>query len=202
MVSAPATPSASLAKRTTFWEPPGTLLDQVDGITVGQHEIIRGGDDIALGDNSDVWVVGVEGLTSRLAVSQPYNEFHDLCVCYVANGWTLNERQIVQVPDSDWSYSQASFVREDGAQGLLFFSGLAQSGTDLNPIDINLVSRLAARAQTVLSRKQTAVDYKNLMVQLWTVTPTPPTQAQIAGLRKLHLESRGAVKSQLKRDQS
>jgi exosortase len=188
-----AVAASSQRSQEVMWQPPQDLF----GATVGQSpvlgfESIRGGKDIALGDNSDIWNLNIDGVLARIAISQPYNEFHDLCVCYEANGWKQNDRVIVKIPGSDWSYISARFVGPDGRHGTLVFSGLNVNGETLNPIDSSLSLLFSARV-----RRAPAIDYSNLMVQLWATSPAPLSPDQVSGLVESHLLTREAVRSRL-----
>jgi exosortase len=178
--------------KNVLWEPSAELFGvKVGGANVVGFESIRGGSNIELGFNSDIWNLNLEGVQARVAVSQPYNEFHDLCVCYEANGWKQNDRTIVKVPDSDWVYMQARFVSPDGRYGSLVFSGLSADGLPINPTEASLSNLFSARI------RETSSNFSNLMVQIWATSGTPLSPDQIAGLVKSHLEVREIVRTRL-----
>lgn len=188
---ASVTASTQVAKEL-LWEPGAEVFGtKVGSGNVVGFESVRGGDNIELGFNSDIWNVNIEGVQARVAVSQPYNEFHDLCVCYEANGWKQNDRTIVKVPGSDWAYITARFVAPDGRYGSLVFSGLNASGEPINPTDANLTELFSARM------RHSSTSFSNLMVQIWATSGTPLSPDQVSSLVKSHLEAREVVRTRL-----
>lgn len=178
-----------------LWDPGADLF----GTTVGEgrvvgFESVRGGNNIELGFNSDIWNLTIDGLRARVAVSQPYNEFHDLCVCYEANGWKQNDRRIISVPGSDWTYVTARFVAPDGAYGNLVFSGLSMRGEPINPTDASISNLFSTRI------RESSTSYSNLMVQIWVTSGTPLSPDQIDAIVKSHLDAREIVRTRLVRE--
>jgi exosortase len=184
--------SPTVVAKDLLWEPGADVF----GVKVGSgnvvgFESVRGGNNIELGFNSDIWNLDIDGVRARVAVSQPYNEFHELCVCYEANGWKQNDRTIVSDSGSNWAYVTARFVAPDGRYGSLVFSGLSVHGEPINPTDVSLSNLFSARV------RQTSSTYSNLMVQIWATSGTPFSPDQVAALVKSHLEAREIVRSRL-----
>ena len=189
--SVAASPEVS---KDLLWEPGSDLFGTaVSGCPILDFESVRGGNNIELGFNSDIWKLNVEGIRARVAVSQPYNEFHDLCVCYESNGWQENDRTVVVPTGSDWAYVTARFVAPDGSYGSLVFSGLGVNGEPINPTDTSLTSMFSTRV------RQTSSVYSNLMIQIWATSGTPLSPDQIGAIVKSHLEAREIVRSRLVR---
>ncbi len=185
--------SSNETKKEAIWEPSKDLFDSVNDLKIANHVIVRGGEDITLGDNSDVWDVSVNGVNCRIAVSHPYNEFHEMTVCYEAVGWELNERKVKI--DNDWGYVAATFRGDNGREALLLFSGVSRSGAELNPPDASMVSLAAGRWQSFF--KKDVIEYRNIMIQLWTTTNEPLSDETKQALEDVHARIRTIVKKSL-----
>ena len=184
------------AKKESIWQPQATLFSNLSEYQISNHSSIRGSDDITLGDNSDLWDFHIDGIHSRVAVSQPYNEFHEMTVCYQAVGWTLNERKVKQ--DDDWGFVVATFRNDGGEMGVLIFSCIGRSGAAIDPPDASLASLASGRWQSFF--KKSVVEFDNLMIQMWVPTPESLSEESIHALTQAHLKSRATVKKSLESD--
>ncbi len=185
----------ALTKDLVFFKATENLLDSLSSETfvITKFEQNRSKDDVQLGMNSDIWYVVIDGVPARIAVSQSYREFHDLCDCYDAIGWKVNSR-LVKTPDAQdgevpWSYVTSSLLHRDGSQGYLVFSGLDQNGEPEVPMDASLNGLLGARM------KMEFLDC--LMIQTWVSTKSPITPTQIHEINLVHIKIRDLVRNQL-----
>lgn len=198
----PATTVVTTAenKVAAIWEPDSQLMDPLkEQFTARNRTVARGSDDITLGSNSDSWELTVKGLPARLAISQPYNEFHELTVCYEAIGWTLNDRRVV-ADYGDWNYVKATFQKESGEQATLLYSGITRSGRSINPVDSSLQLLLSGRWKSLFSGKNAPVEYKNIMIQIWLPADEPLASDRMLALIDAHVQSRKLVQEALSRN--
>ena len=71
-----------------LWKPNKDMMSDSDWkANILSHHRRRGEYSKQLGSNSDIWTVAIDGIELRVAISQPYPEWHDMCLCYTGNGW-------------------------------------------------------------------------------------------------------------------
>ena len=151
-----------------------------------------------LGNHADVWTVVIDGVPVRLAVSQPYPEWHDMRQCYEGNGWQVNDwipvweslgpqtvtADSVDTPTSgaaeSWPISYLEMVRDTHGFGTLLFCGVTRDGELLQPPMIGLGSLLDARI-----RGRSSLSSRVIMLQLWTESDMPLVPDQIEKLQTL-----------------
>ncbi|MFV0443187.1 MAG: exosortase U, partial [Planctomycetaceae bacterium] len=104
-------------------------FERVDYTTIQRVE----GD--PMGRDSQQWTYRRGPVTLRVSVDYPYTEVHDMCVCYDAVGWLLDEKRLLGE-----STSSSQFVATDGpvglgimhrplyGHGLVYFSQVDQGG--------------------------------------------------------------------------
>lgn len=161
-----------------IWEPAELSLAGATGVTLSGYQKVREGDDIQLGRNADIWNVKVEGIpaVSRVALSQPYDGFHDLCICYAGSGWTESEKGELEFRDQQGSEGvlvKTLFKQKDGQVGYLSFSGIKDDGTTAAvPKEPTLGDILANRFSWSSVEPPTS-DHEVAMLQIWTVCETP-----------------------------
>ena len=74
---------------------------------------------------SHIWEYERGGLVARLALDYPFSSYHDVRVCYHANGWTIAKSTL----HSDGIPSlEVSLLDPNGRSGILFFSNVNESG--------------------------------------------------------------------------
>lgn len=190
----------SLSISDVVWQPSAEMIsaDTIQ-LPVTKFESVRKSTDETIGSNADIWEIPIEGIPGRVALSQPYPEFHELTVCYSAIGWKLNSRSLIRTDsmDLDWAYVKASYLGEDGGSGLLLFAGLTRDGTIVQPTDSSLSSVFGARLNDwakIPSKEDT------LMIQLWLPSPGEITPDVIVNAEQLFLRCRNQIRNSLNKE--
>ena len=171
-------------------------------------ESLRDANSKQLGNHADVWTVVIDGMPVRIAISQPYPEWHDMRLCYSGNGWQVNAWNPITKPlpqESDvsdsseddetmerWPVSYAEMVRDTGEFGTLLFCGLTSERQLLSPPMSGLYSLLDDRMKDRASLQSNII-----MLQLWTETQEPLIPEQLEKLQRLFDSFRKAVLAQL-----
>jgi exosortase len=199
--------------RPLLWEPEPQLI-RLAGFAeqVTDHQSLRNANSKQLGNHADVWTLVVGGTPVRIAVSQPYPEWHDMRLCYSGNGWQVNhwESALESPPpargDSDpsrpgdaaeasidrWPVSHSELVRETGEFGTLLFCGVTRDGRPLTPPMSGLYNLLGERV-----KDRDALQSNVIMLQLWTVTRKPLMPEQFQDLRRVFDSFRSVVLDRL-----
>ncbi|KAA5543829.1 exosortase U [Roseiconus nitratireducens] len=183
-------------QRPLLWDPDAALLNTTSYASlITDHQSLREADSKQLGNHADVWTVMMDGLPVRIAISQPYPEWHDMRRCYTGNGWQINDwnavlpppetnskdpSAIAETPTDGWPVSHAELVRESGDYGTLMFCGLTYDRELLSPPMAGLLSMFGNRVKDRSSLRPNVI-----MLQLWTETQTPIVPEQMTRLRQL-----------------
>lgn len=184
-----------------FWQPTEALFASEPDLVVEGFQQFRNGEDLSRGQNTDVWMI-LDTKTRqrhRVAISQPYNGFHDLCICYAGNGWRIDKREIVRQSDSlfestNWDYIYSTWFNDNGTYAYLAFSGLNRDKTPSIVPDETLTDIFSNRF-SIGGGADTQIK-ECLMIQVWTTMDAPlSTEDQIA-LKNFHLRLRSLVSKQ------
>jgi len=188
-------------EKPLLWDPGESLLKHTGfARQVTEHDSLRNANSKQLGNHADVWTVVIDGTAVRIAVSQPYPEWHDMRLCYSGNGWQVNDWNPTLekldesgfLPELDgvseaaltdlerWPVSYAELVRETGEFGTLLFCGITQDRQTLSPPMSGLYNLLDDRM-----KDRGALRPNIIMLQLWTVTQKPLIPEQLRTLREL-----------------
>lgn len=160
------------------------------------HEEQEGTVDQPFGEHADIWNGSFGEMPVTLALSQPYSEWHDLCVCYTSAGLKLNDRQIVD--KDDWNYLVARFISDDGQISYVWFSSFDVNGQTVNAPDSGVLTRWLSRLQagdSLFRRDVTAT--KVAMVQLKVDVDGFLPADSVEALTQLHIRSRELLKNVL-----
>ncbi|MCA9140787.1 MAG: exosortase U [Planctomycetales bacterium] len=193
--------------RRILWEPDKDLLQSTPFASfVTDHQMLREANSRQLGNHADVWTVIIDGMPVRLAVSQPYPEWHDMRACYVGNGWQINDWIAVWTTsrensdaegddrlehpnvEQQWPISYLEMVRDTRGFGTLLFCGITRDGELLSPPMSGLGALLDARVQD-----RSILSSNVIMLQLWTESEMPLVPDQIAKLHSLFTSFRQSV---------
>ncbi len=201
--------------RPLLWEPEPELIQQAGfAAQVTDHQSLRNANSKQLGNHADVWTLVIGGMPVRIAISQPYPEWHDMRLCYSGNGWQVNHWNPALTPrsgireDTDeaaagvrrdaitgqWPVSHTELVRETGEFGTLLFCGVTRDRRPLTPPMSGLYSLLGDRVKDRGGMRSDVI-----MLQLWTVTQKPLLPEQFDTLRGLFDSFRAAVFDRLPR---
>ena len=178
---------------------------------VTNHESLRDANSKQLGNHADVWTVVIDGTPVRIAVSQPYPEWHDMRLCYSGNGWQVNDWKPTlepidvgdkakqeEVSDREtrqidrWVVSYAEMVRDTGEFGTLLFCGLSSGGDLLSPPMVGIYSMFDDRI-----KDRSTLRSNIIMLQLWAETEKPLIPEQMRKLRSLFNSFRIRVLNEL-----
>jgi exosortase len=140
------------------------------------YERSRGGQNPRLGENADLWsgvVSSNPNVQVQVVLSQPYPMWHEFCVCYEGDKWTILNREVVGGMESGDSYPSFALVRMRKGEGsaYLLFGALDSVG--------NLVKtptrfgRTTSRLDDFFSVEQPEVRQVGqvLMLQMFVVFP-------------------------------
>jgi exosortase len=194
---------APVGRDGLIWEPSEASLAGASGVVQTSYEKVREGDDIQLGRNADIWTVSFEGVpaVSRVVLSQTYDEFHDLCICYTGTGWSPTEKSEVKFKDAndrETRLVKTLFVRKDGRYGYLTFSGVHADGSTADlPAQPSLGSVLAERF-SLTSAGSAPAKRETAMIQTWTVSETPLAPADANRLYQSHETIHRAIQESLR----
>jgi exosortase len=184
-----------------FWEPQRELFLTRPNFVVEGFQSFRNGEDFSGGQNTDVWMIlDIKSkLRHRIAISQPYDYFHDLCICYAGNGWRIGERQVIRkdteaLSIGDWGFIFSNWFNDNGTYAYLTFSGLNRDNTpafipEETVADV-LANRFSFGGESVGQSKEC------LMLQVWTTLDSPLTKEDQDRLKLMHIELRDFVRAE------
>jgi exosortase len=193
----------SSQKPAPIWLPASNTFVSSDTFVVESYQRKQGEDDISEGEYVDVWTVYDKSsqLRHRIAVSQPYKIYHDLCVCYRGSGWQQLSKERIASPaggqaTTDWSYVYSTYANAGGGYGYLSFSGFDGNG---NPLDAPEESISGLVDTRLLSGRlyKTAAD-KVIMFQIWTTTDGALDVQQQSKLQELQTQLRQQIVDSLR----
>ena len=195
-----------------LWDPGARLMSTTSfAPLITNHQSLRDANNKQLGNHADVWTVVLDGMPVRIAVSQPYPEWHDMRLCYSGNGWQVNDWKPVLDPvdstgasrdaestdpgsarSQGWVVSYAEMVRDTGEFGTLLFCGLTRDRDLLSPPMSGLYSLLDDRI-----KDRTSLQSNIIMLQLWTETQKPLIPEQLEKVQTLFDSFRMTVLDEL-----
>lgn len=173
-----------LEKDALLFDPPeGFLSDRLGVLMIGDHQVVRNGADPQLGLNADVWTCGANNNFGRIAMSQPFVGWHELCVCYEVQDWTLEQRYNLAV-DIGEPVAVGEFSQGEGMKGYLIFTAIDTDGSVPTPPSYTVFGRILAPFIPLVTDDfaETSGSAQTIMLQLWTVTNT---ELEAGELRKL-----------------
>lgn len=186
--------------KTEYWQPTEALLSKLDGVEVLSHETSTDSTNPALGIHADLWICRLGTLTTRVLVSQ-HSEVHDLCNCYGANGWVMNQRRLVEAEQTTavgaWDVVEANFVNSETVFGSLFFSTMDRQARPIRLSGWQLSDFLLERVDRGGNPQQAAFEGQTVNIQLWTTSETPFTVEQLDELRLFHRQIREVIREDL-----
>ena len=158
-----------------------------------EYKHVVGSADQPFGEHGDVWIGQVGAMPVTVAMNQPYPVWHDLCVCYEANGWTLNDRELVTLKDDSgkpWDCVTARFMAQDGRYAYLWFSAFNSAGEIVDPPSSSLIGRIGF---SLAERKKNSTTGEIGLVQLFLETSSILTPSVTNELAAVHQESRATI---------
>jgi hypothetical protein len=187
LASTNETPARKAVFSELLVEPPREILSRLSGAVAYRYaESTRDGNDPRLGMNSDQWDLRLDDVVGRLVFSQPYDEWHDLTICYKSLGWQLEDVTLLS-PETSQSREKvqlARMVRKDGTIGYLFFAGLTDEGTVLEPPHESFLRKTFERCRQLVTGGlvDDSAYQPCAMLQAWVVNETELGPETIAKL--------------------
>lgn len=169
------------SKEALLFEPPADFLkDRIGVLAIGGHEMVRNGSDPQLGLHADIWQCNTNSIAGQVVMSQPYVGWHELCVCYEVQDWVLDQRYNMEVSRGK-PIAVGEFSKGEGAYGYLFFTAIDSDGNVPTPPSYTLFGRLLAPFGPLVTDDyaETSGSAQTIMLQLWTVSDTKLTDAEI-----------------------
>ncbi len=189
-----------IAQDELLFDPPKDLLkDRVGVLTIGDHTIVRNGSEPRLGTHADLWSCGT---STEVVMSQPYAGWHELCVCYEAKDWLLEDRYNLNV-DVGKPIAVGEFTQGESLYGYLLFTAVDSDGTVPNPPSYTLFGRLLAPFGPLVTDDfaETSGSAQTVMLQLWTISRTPLEPAEVGELAAAFSEIRERARQQIVQQQ-
>ncbi|XZE55468.1 exosortase U [Planctomycetaceae bacterium SH139] len=189
-----------IAQDELLFDPPSDLLkDRVGILSIGDHTIVRNGSEPRLGTHADLWSCGTN---TEVVMSQPYVGWHELCVCYEAKDWLLEDRYNLNVKVGK-PIAVGEFSQGESLYGYLLFTAIDSDGTVPNPPSYTLFGRLLAPFGPLVTDDfaETSGSAQTVMLQLWTISRTPLEPAEVGELAAAVSEIREKARQQILQQQ-
>jgi exosortase len=79
---------------------------------------------------SHIWTFEKDGLVAVISLDYPFYEYHDVRICYLANGWKVGESKLHAASNLNdvIPFMEVEMSKEGGLKGQLFFSTVSHSG--------------------------------------------------------------------------
>lgn len=186
------------------WNTPQNLFDGIDSIQVVSYENKLDGLDVSKGQFADIWQVKLTSsdVSCRLAISQPYNRFHDLTTCYTGTGWNIVEDRIIKPPSSDdsdvWPLKYSAWETPEGVYGYLTYSGITKDADPIHVEEQSLINTIKRRFR--LNQVKNLQDRECLMFQIWVTSTLPLTPDQVESIKSLHFQLESHVLRKMRND--
>ena len=154
-------------------------------IEVTAHTSERGQAGSVLGPNVDVWTCQIGDRQAQLVLSQTYEGWHELCLCYQNVNWELLDRR-ASAWGSEAENGETTNPHDRGIvvtrlknsrtreRGLLMYTGINQIGEVVKPPP--MIGSLAGRAEALVEAAagdSSDAQYPTMMLQLWVVGGEP-----------------------------
>jgi exosortase len=152
------------------------LLDiPLKNLQLTSHEKTRDAKDSRLGENADVWSGSMAThpeVEVQVVLSQPYPEWHELCLCYSMIDWNILNREALNETDAVTQDPDFALARlKKGPTSAYLIYGAIDSNGDLvtpPPMLGRLGSRFGDYFPSDASRKQSG---PVLMLQVFAILP-------------------------------
>lgn len=187
-----------------IWNTPQNLFDGIESIQVLSYENKLDGLDVSKGQFADIWQVKLKSsdVSCRLAISQPYNRFHDLTTCYTGTGWNIVEDRIIKPPSSDdsdvWPLKYSAWETPEGVYGYLTYSGITKDADPIHVEEQSLINTIKRRFR--LNQVKNLQDRECLMFQIWVTSTLPLTPDQVESIKSLHFQLESHVLRKMRND--
>jgi len=176
-----------------------TVLDGWAQVQVAMED--RGG---VTGAHSRIWHYRSGSCTCRISVDYPFSHWHELGLCYVAQGWTIVDRTgHASTPESGAEhdpYVEVQMGTPGGRNGLLLFSLVDEGGRTLpGPLTVRdecIRKVVESPLWWLLAGRATpATESTTFQVQALCSCPAPSSTVERQAVRKLFLRAREEILS-------
>jgi exosortase len=187
------------AEEQPLFNPPGeTISGMLGNLPVTKYELVRDAATSKVGLPADIWTVGNDRVSGQFLLSQPYPEWHDLCICYQVRDWELVDSDILRaapgqqpVPNAPSGIGFARFRKDGQRNGYLWVSAITYDGKPVEPPPpmasaTPLARRLGEYVEPVVTGNL-------MMVQLWVETSGRLTPEELLNLRVAFDEGRQRI---------
>ena len=148
------------------------------------------------GEFSNTWTYQYRAMKTVVSCDHVFCGWHDLRVCYQANGWTVTSSSSKKLTE-DWTAMKVNMRHTDkGLHGVLFFSFFTPNGSPHEPPDVNTPSGLIAQRLGQQPRFYNTVP-DTIQCQAFLASPVPISETQAFKVKKLHAESRVHIRDAL-----
>lgn len=175
-----------------------TAPEKIAGWQREKYEDKKRGTGSPLGEFSKNWTYRSGNHRAVLSLDYPFGEWHELGLCYVAQGWFVEQRVARNVPDG-WVIMRIN--KPGGRSGLVLFNNLDYRGECLDPggwaHDISLVGRLYNRARRILLALSTSYRRVGPLAQLQLLSEWegPPDEERENQLIQLFRSGRQSIEN-------
>jgi exosortase/archaeosortase family protein len=188
----------SVEEQPLFNPPSQTISGMLGNLPVQKYELVRDAATSKVGLPADIWTVGNDRVSGQFLLSQPYPEWHDLCICYQIRDWELVDSDILRSVSGQETASNApsgigfARFRKDGQRnGYLWVSAITYDGKPVEPPPptasaMPLARRLGDYTEPVVTGNL-------MMVQLWVETSGRLTPEELINLRAAFDEGRQRI---------
>jgi exosortase len=188
----------SAAEQPLFNPPEQTISGMLGNLPVQKYELVRDAATSKVGLPADIWTVGNERVSGQFLLSQPYPEWHDLCICYQVRDWELVDSDILRAapgqepaPNAPSGIGFARFRKDGERNGYLWVSAITYDGKPVEPPPpmasaTPLARRLGEYVEPVVTGNL-------MMVQLWVETSGRLTADELLNLRVAFDEGRQRI---------
>jgi exosortase/archaeosortase family protein len=182
-----------------LFNPPGeTISGMLGNLPVTKYELIRDASASKVGLPADIWTVGNDRVSGQFLLSQPYPEWHDLCICYQVRDWELVDSDILRAapgqepaPNAPSGIGFARFRKDGERNGYLWVSAITYDGKPVEPPPP--MASAAPLARRLGNYVEPVVTGNLMMVQLWVETSGRLTADELINLRAAFDEGRQRI---------
>jgi exosortase len=183
-----------------LWSPPESLFASDKEFILEGYEQSRDGKDVSQAKYVDIWKLSdnSKNIHYRVAISQPYDHFHDLNACYYALGWNSSKSEIIKkIEASDpsienWPFILSKWMNPNGNYAYLSYSAISEDGTPVLPPSEDLLAILGGRLTFKID--PTLIPKNCFLFQIWTTLDAPLSAEEELNLKRMHVKLRERVK--------
>lgn len=150
---------------------------------------------------SSIWRMKYNGTTVTLALDYPFDDWHDVKICYSNLGWKIEKETVVSEPAVfQWGVSQTDMTLPNGDYGFILCSHCDHAGNAIQPKPTDhdhtmLIYRLHPDRMTPPFGKSTNKDNRTFyQTQCMVATATPLDEASREEIRLMYASFREQIR--------